>query len=177
MAKKIEPPFLRTAYNYDRDAASDESGLKCEDPSLAVQDSKDEVDINTIVVRFGLTGELPDVVQVPQYGDYSGVFDFQTAMNAVRQAGEAFMELPAKVRARFHNDPQEYLEFFSDPKNQDEAIALGLAERASEDPTAIVPKGGTAPLPKGEPKAAIAAGGASGPSDAPLPPGNGGVGG
>ena len=26
-------PFLRTPYNYDVDAVSDETGLKCEDPS------------------------------------------------------------------------------------------------------------------------------------------------
>lgn len=173
---KIVPPFLRTPFNYDRDLASDESGLKCEDPSLAVQDSRDEVDINTIVKRFGLTGELPDQVVPPQYGDFTGVFDFQTAMNAVRRAGESFMKLPAAVRSRFHNDPQEYLEFFADPKNQDEAIALGLAERAPEGVEGIVPKGGTSPIPAKQPEAAAAAAGAPGPSGGPVSPKPGGQG-
>jgi hypothetical protein len=31
------------------------------------------------------------------------------------------------VRARFNNSPQEFLEFFADPANSDEAIRLGLA--------------------------------------------------
>ena len=40
--KKVEIPFLRTPFNYDRDLASEESGLKCEDPSLTQQQFKDE---------------------------------------------------------------------------------------------------------------------------------------
>jgi len=64
---------------------------------------------------------------MPQYVDYEGVFDFQSAMNVVRQADENFMRMDAKVRARFHNSPQEFLEFFADPANAEEAVRLGLA--------------------------------------------------
>jgi phage internal scaffolding protein len=64
---------------------------------------------------------------MPQYVDYEGVFDFQSAMNVVRAADENFMRMDAKIRSRFHNSPQEFLEFFADPVNQDEAIRLGLA--------------------------------------------------
>jgi len=73
------------------------------------------------------TGHLPDPVSMPQYVDYEGVFDFQSAMNVVRAADENFMRMDAKVRSRFHNSPQEFLEFFANPANQDEAIRLGLA--------------------------------------------------
>jgi hypothetical protein len=48
-------------------------------------------------------------------------------MNVVRQADENFMRMDAKVRARFHNSPQEFLEFFADPANSEEAVRLGLA--------------------------------------------------
>lgn len=104
-----------------------ETGLKCLDDSLTQQQFRDESDINNIVDRFMKTGHLPDPVSMPQYVDYEGVFDFQSAMNVVRQADENFMRMDAKVRARFHNSPQEFLEFFADPANSEEAVRLGLA--------------------------------------------------
>jgi len=119
-------PFVRSPYNYDRGAAGDESGLKCEDASLARQSEAEEADINTIVRRFGLTGQLPQNVRVPSYGDFSDVFDFQSAMNVVTEAREAFLEMPADVRARFHNDPAEFVAFVGDDRNRDEAIKLGV---------------------------------------------------
>lgn len=129
----VKKVFLRAPFNYDTEAASDESGLDCQrdaegkpTPSLTKQSFRDEVDINTIVRRFGLTGELPTGVAVPSYGDYSGVVDFHTAMNAVAKANEAFDAMPGEVRARFHNDPQEFLEFFADEANRGEAEKLGL---------------------------------------------------
>ena len=65
--------FLRSPYNYDMDEASDLSGLRCEDESLAIQSARDETDINTIVRRFGLTGELPGDFDMPQSGDFTNV--------------------------------------------------------------------------------------------------------
>lgn len=115
-----------SAYD-NHDAMSDKTGLKCLDSSLTQQQFKEESDINNIVDRFMKTGHLPDPVSMPQYVDYEGIFDFQSAMNVVRQADENFMRMDAKVRARFHNSPQEFLEFFADPANSDEAVRLGLA--------------------------------------------------
>lgn len=150
-------PFLRTAHNYDMDHASRNSGLECLDKSLAQQQFLEESDINTIVRRFGLTGELPTDFREPLYGDYTGVWDYQTAMNAVRQADETFMTMPAHIRARFHNDPQELLEFLADNDNRAEAIKLGLVKEADE-PAKEAPQarqgdaaakpGATAPDPK-----------------------------
>jgi len=117
---------FRSAYD-NHDVISSSTGLACADPSLTQQQFKEESDINTIVDRFMKTGHLPDPVSMPQYVDYEGVFDFQSAMNVVRQADENFMRMDAKVRARFHNSPQEFLEFFADPANADEAVRLGLA--------------------------------------------------
>lgn len=119
--------FLRTPYNYDVDAVSFETGLLCEDATRTQQQFKDESDINTIVERFNLTGQLPQDVRPPQYADFEGVFDFKSAMNAIRQAEESFMAMPADVRYRFMNDPQRFVEFCSDPANVDEARKLGLA--------------------------------------------------
>ena len=101
----MKAPFFRTGYNYDAEAISLETGLKCEDESLAVESAKEEADINTIVRRFGLTGELPDDVRMPQSGDFTGIPDFHTALNLVRATQEEFMRVPAEIRDRFQNDP------------------------------------------------------------------------
>lgn len=119
--------FVRDPYNYDVDQVSNETGLRCDDPSLTQQQFKEEADINTIVDRFLKSGVLPTAVNMPQYVDYEGVFDFQSAMNVVRKADENFMRLDAKVRARFNNSPQAFLEFFANPENAEEAVRLGLA--------------------------------------------------
>lgn len=124
---EIKVPFLRTAYNYDMMAVSNDTGLFCNpEEGMTQQQFAEEADINTIVRRFGLTGELPENVRVPQYGDFTGIADYKDAMNAVRAADEAFMELPAEVRYKFANDPQRLLEFVADGKNREEAQKLGL---------------------------------------------------
>ncbi|AXH77015.1 MAG: internal scaffolding protein [Microviridae sp.] len=136
MDKRVEVPFVRSPYNYDVMAASDESGLRCSDASLAVQDARDEVDINTIVRRFGLTGQLPDDVRLPEYGDFSGISDYQSALHAVMQADEAFYKLPADIRARFHNSPEAFVDFAANEANRDELKRMGLLK---PEPEPVVP--------------------------------------
>lgn len=125
--KKV--PFLRTPYNYDVDKVSDETGLTCSDPSLAQQNFKDESDINYIVRQFGLTGELPGQTISPQYGDFTGVLDYHSAVNAVLAAQDEFMDLPAQMRARFDNDPAKLIDFLGNEENREEAIKLGLVDK------------------------------------------------
>ena len=120
-------PFFRTPYNYDRDAVSDETGLRCEDESLAQQSFKDECDINVIVKRFGLTGTMPESVQTPVYADFTDlVTDYHSAMDLVLRADEAFMSLPAAVRVTFNNDAGAFVDFCSDAKNAEKMRELGL---------------------------------------------------
>lgn len=133
--------FLRTPYNYSTDDVSVETGLECLDPSKTVQDATEDADINTIVRRFGLTGQLPDAVAMPQYGDFEDVMDYHTAMIAVTKAQDSFMQMPADVRARFGNDPQMFLEFCGDPGNLEEARKLGLAPPAPSKPAEPASKG------------------------------------
>ena len=66
MSKKIELPFVRSPYNYDRQAACDECCIEDFGPSMTQQSQAEEADINTIVKRFGLTGKMPDNIRVPQ---------------------------------------------------------------------------------------------------------------
>lgn len=131
--------FLRSGFNYDRDLASDESGLKCEDKSLARQSELEDSDINVIVKRFGLTGQLPSNVRVPSYGDFTSPLDFHQAMNLVSQANEAFLLMPAAVRSRFENDPGKFMDFVHDDANREEAEKLGLVvPKVPEEPVGPV---------------------------------------
>lgn len=130
----MKTPFLRTEHNYDRNEASQATALRCTDPTRTQQHFAEECDINFIAKRYGLTGELPTVLDLPKYGDFEGVFDFQTAQNSVRHAIEQFMTLPAHLRKRFENQPQKLLEFLEDPANAREAEFLGLTQRPSDLP-------------------------------------------
>jgi phage internal scaffolding protein len=125
--------FLRTPYNYDLDAASNESGLRCEDASLAQQHYKEECDINTILQKFNITGLLPENTLSPRYGDFTGISDYHTALNRVIAAQDEFDALPAQLRARFENDPAQLIEFLENSENRSEAEKLGLIEPAAAE--------------------------------------------
>jgi len=124
----MKSPFIRNPYNYDTLAASNESGLRCEDATRTQQHFKDETDINNILRMFNITGQLPKKAVTPQYGDFTGIYDYHGALNAVIAAEDEFMTLPATLRARFDNDPQELIEFLNNEENKDEAIKLGLVK-------------------------------------------------
>lgn len=122
-------PFLRSPFNYDREAASNESGLCCVGASRTQQNFKDECDINVIMRKYSDLDTVPKGVRIPQYGDFSGVSDYHSAANALALARESFDAMPARVRAKFKNDPEAFVEFCSAPENGDELVALGLADR------------------------------------------------
>lgn len=120
-------PQVRTTFNFDPKAWSNAHGLKCEDPSLAVQSQRDEADINNIVRNFGVTGKLPASIQLPTYGDFDTVNDYRSAIEAVRQAEAEFLKVPSSLREKLGNDPQRFLEFCANPANLEELRQLGLA--------------------------------------------------
>lgn len=130
---------FRSAYDGMSDDVSRETSVVCPaDEGKTQQHFKDECDINEIVRRFGLTGELPENVRLPVSGDFTGVTDFQSAMNMVVEAQDAFMQFPAEIRAQFKNDPQQMISFIEDAKNRDAAIEMGLIPRPPEKTRDVV---------------------------------------
>jgi phage internal scaffolding protein len=117
---------VKNPITYDRDKNSDLAKLVFTGPSRTKQSFRDECDINNILRQFNVTGQLPLGSVQPQYGDFSGITDYQSALNAVMAAQDSFLALPAKVRARFDNDPAYFVEFASNEANKDEMRALGL---------------------------------------------------
>lgn len=142
--------FVRAPYNYDTDEASDEAGLRCEDPSLAQQHQAEEADINTIVKRFGLTGHLPVVPVPPTYADFEDVFDFHSAQNLIRQANESFSALPVEVRKRFNYDPGAFLAYVEEPGHEAELRSWGLLDDASGGNSPSPAPGAPAAPPSGD---------------------------
>lgn len=123
--------------------------------TMTKQAMKDECDIHQILKQFTRTGVLTHVRE--SVGEFFDVpphaADYHEALTIVAEAQSMFMELPSRVRARFDNDPGEFVAFCEDPANRDEMIELGLidnqalinAKAAADEAAAAAPAGGPAP--------------------------------
>lgn len=123
----IEKVFLRTEYNYDMNKATLETAVHCQDETKTKQSMAEECDINVIWSRYVKTGELPlNNRKAPMYGDFTNIPTYQDALEAVREAGATFNMMPAEVRARFQNDPAEFVEYCSNEANREQLKLWGL---------------------------------------------------
>jgi len=106
------------------------AGLDCSGfPSMTRQEFKAECDINTIMSKHRLTGDLPGPwsnAPVGSYEDLASAPDFMEAQNILLEARQAFDALPSRVRTRFGNDPAQFLAFVHDPGNIEEGRTLGI---------------------------------------------------
>lgn len=140
-----------TKYRHS-DPVSCSGGVSLTDPQFLA-----ECDINTILERFGATGQIktrPSGIG----GDFSSIGDYQACLDRINNAKDEFMNLPSNIRSRFGNDPTAYVDFVLDPQNQDECIRLGLREIHKEvrSPlevlesieTRVTPSGVTSPSEK-----------------------------
>jgi len=118
--------------------------LVFDEPSLTDQSQASSCDLQTIIDWHARSGSwvMPNQKlrpEAPTFEDVSAYanVDYQDAYNMVVKAEEAFMTLPAAVRARFLMTLQVFFAFLQDPSNRDEAVQLGLIA-ASVEP--VVPK-------------------------------------
>lgn len=99
-------------------------------PSMTRQSEMAGCDIHNILKQFSQRG-FEELVRENaargQYLDLTELPDYQDALDIVIRADNAFAALPSQIRDRFANDPARFIQFLSDPANQDEAIRLGLA--------------------------------------------------
>lgn len=115
---------LKTAFGVNAD------GELVSQVSMTKQEFMADCDIHNILQEFKVTGQIKHLAAnaaAGVYTDLSELPDFQTALNTVAAGEAAFASLPSKLRARFKNEPAQFLEFMSNPANQDEIIKLGLA--------------------------------------------------
>lgn len=142
-AAKRVPVSLR---GYDHKVVSEETSFHTGEESVVQQHLGVEADVNTIVRRFGATGEVPvSRAAAAVYGDFTGLGDLDTASAVVERADAAFMSLPPDVRERFKNDPrevvrlaqsvsvEEFVEHLKAPAKKSESAPL------SADVSAVLP--------------------------------------
>ena len=97
--------------------------------SLTQQHFAHEADVRNIIKQYDKTGLIANVQKgVAQYGDYSEVNEYREALDLVNQANGMFAELPAELRQMFQNNAGTFLEFATNPANEDKMIELGLKE-------------------------------------------------
>lgn len=101
--------------------------FECVGESMTQQSFKDECDLNVLLAGYKHS-PMPFAIPAGNYGDFSEITDFQGAHDAIQAARDAFAELPARVRERFHNDPAAFLQFAENPQNLNELARMGLAE-------------------------------------------------
>ena len=152
---KDAAPRFRTAYGQKLRV-----GTKVEGKTMTKQSMKEECDINFIVEKYQKTGVVQHTREYEgQYGEFMSI-DYHEAMNQVTAAQEMFMSIPSDIRARFHNDPGEFLAFVGDDANIEEMRELGLAlpdvsnvQHVTEDgtPTSPTPSAPVAPAESSTP--------------------------
>ncbi|AXH74171.1 MAG: internal scaffolding protein [Microviridae sp.] len=139
--------FIRSAYNYDGDLVSNETGFSSDEVTLTHQSFREEADINVIVKRYGINDALPTGMSIPSYADFTGVTDYRDALDLINAGNIAFSSMPADVRSRFNNDASLFVEHFNAISNRSEGEALGLV--FNEPAPADVVEGGAPPKAEG----------------------------
>lgn len=103
--------------------------------SRTQQSHRETCDINTIMARYQ-KGQLIEHVNKRQgrYDDFLDFPDFHTALTKIGEAHEMFLEVPAKLREMFDNDPGKFLAFVTNPENEDKMREIGLMPKKTPAP-------------------------------------------
>lgn len=103
--------------------------------SQVQQQFHEEVDVNVIVRRFGVG--LPVALNtMGVYGDFTGVYDYESARERIQGAHDRFMSLRPEVRARFDNDPGKLI-LAAQTMSEDEFAKVMDPPKA--DPVVVIP--------------------------------------
>lgn len=105
-----------------------------EEPSMTDQSQAAETDVNYIMDKFMKTGQITHLTsKQAMYRDLTNIPSLGEALTTITKANEAFATLPAKLREKFGNSPELFVSYLQDPKNDKEAIELGLKEAILPD--------------------------------------------
>lgn len=108
-------------------------------PKLTQQHMEGSTDINKLAEKYLRTG----VIESGRANGLKPTFititgdTFHEMLIKVQEQQGRFASLPAKIRKRFSNNPENLFRFLEDSKNLREAVALGLVDEADLDPARI----------------------------------------
>lgn len=148
-------PRFKWRHQYDDEADKREGDLAAtvnDEPSMTNQQFRDDADLNVLAKRFGLNDIPVGPLDINAFRDTTGDPELRDVLETQRTARDAFMQLPAKLRTRFHNSPKELWDFVTDPENAEEAVRLGFLTPTNSDAEPARPgtpsaTGNTAPAP------------------------------
>lgn len=120
-------PAFNTIYTHTHER-SIKFGTDNTEEDMAQQSDLAESDINIIMQRYSATGQMPQLIEPGQYGDFTEVGDYRDAMEKIREADAAFLEVPAEIRKEFDNDPAKFFNFVNNPENLPKLREMGLAK-------------------------------------------------
>lgn len=104
-------------------------GFSSEMESVVQEQFADACQTDTIIRKYNTMGINPFIASGgSQYLDTTQIPDFVCAQNAQIKVKEYFEGLPSDIRLEFNNDPMQFAEVVSDPKNEDYLREIGVLE-------------------------------------------------
>ena len=104
-------------------------GFSSEMKSKVQEQFADACQTDNIIRKYNTMGVNPFIASGgSQYLDTTQIPDFFVAQNAQVKVKEFFEGLPADIRLEFNNDPMQFAEVASDPRNEDYLREIGVLE-------------------------------------------------
>lgn len=105
------------------------SGFSSEMESKVQEQFADACQTDTIIRKYNMMGVNPFIASgASQYLDTTQIPSFVAAQNAQIRVKEYFEGLPSDIRLEFNNDPMQFAEVVSDPRNADYLREIGVLE-------------------------------------------------
>lgn len=102
-------------------------GWSSDQESMVQEQFADACQTDTIIRKYNMMGVNPFIAAgASQYLDTTQIPDFVCAQNAQIKVKEYFEGLPSDVRLEFNNDPMQFAEVVSDPRNADYLREIGV---------------------------------------------------
>ena len=121
-------------------------GFSSEMESKVQEQFADACQTDTIIRKYNMMGVNPFIAAGgSQYLDTTQIPDFICANNAQVKVKEYFEGLPSDIRLEFNNDPLQFAEVVSDPRNADYLREIGVLA-----PLPAEQEGESHPAPSGD---------------------------
>lgn len=105
------------------------AGFSSDQPSKVQEQFADACQTDTIIRKYNMMGVNPFIASGgSQYLDTTQIPSFVVAQNAQVKVKEYFEGLPSDIRLEFNNDPMQFAEVVSDPRNADYLREIGVLE-------------------------------------------------
>ena len=102
-------------------------GFSSEMESRVQEQFADACQTDTIIRKYNMMGVNPFISEgSSQYLDTTQIPSFVVAQNAQVKVKEYFEGLPSDLRLEFNNDPMQFVEVVSDPRNADYLREIGV---------------------------------------------------